>query len=60
MYEIYLNRIKSKKPKSKWTLKKVEELCSHDKIFTPEQAIDIGLADAMIELIEIDHKPREN
>ena len=56
MYEIYLARIKAKKPKSKWTLKKIEELCSHDRIYTAEQAVDTGLADCLLELFEADHK----
>jgi len=58
MYSIYLKRIKAKKPKSKWTLKKIESLCSHDKIFKPEDAVDIGLADVIMDLFEIDDKPR--
>jgi len=56
MYHIYLTRIKAKKPKSKWTLKKVEDLCSHDKIYLAEQAVDLGLADCCLELFETNHK----
>lgn len=56
MYEIYLTRIKAKKPKSKWTLRKIEELCSHDRIYTAEQAVEIGLADGLLELFATDHK----
>jgi len=59
MYEIYLARIKAKKPKSKWTLKKIEDLCTHDRIFTAQKAVDIGLADQVLELFEPEHK-REN
>ncbi|KKN09513.1 hypothetical protein LCGC14_1045980 [marine sediment metagenome] len=56
MYEIYLARIKTKKPKSKWTLEKVEKLCAHDKIYSATQAVDIGLADCCLELFETNHK----
>ncbi len=56
MYEIYLARIKAKKPKSKWTLEKVEQLCAHDKIYSAEQAVSMGLADCCLELFETNHK----
>jgi len=60
MYEIYLQRIKEKHPNGKWGLKKIEELCSHDKILTAQEAVDLGLADSIFELIEFDNKPRGN
>ena len=56
MYEIYLARIKAKRPKSKWTLKRVEELCVHDRIYPADKAVEIGLADCLLELFETDHK----
>lgn len=56
MYDIYLARIKAKKPRSQWTLKKVEDLCSHDTIYLAEQAVDLGLADCCLELFETNHK----
>ena len=43
MYEIYFGRMKAAKPRI--TIKKIEELCSHDKIFTAEEAVENGLAD---------------
>jgi len=43
MYEIYFSRMKPAKPRI--TLKKIEELCSHDTIFTAKEAVDHGLAD---------------
>ena len=43
MYEIYLSRMKAAKPRT--TIKKVEELCSHDTIYTAEEAVKQGLAD---------------
>lgn len=46
MYEIYLDKIKEKHPK--FTLEKVEEMCSHDKYLTPEQIIDLNLADKIL------------
>lgn len=50
MYEIYLSRIKSAKPRM--TLKKVEELCSHDNIFTAEKAVNYGLVDWVLETLQ--------
>lgn len=50
MYEIYLERMKAAKPRM--TIKKIEELCSHDSIFTANQAVDNGLADWVLENIE--------
>jgi len=56
MYDIYLSRIKAKKPRSNWTIKKVEQLCSHDTIYTAEQTVELGLADQILELFEPEHK----
>jgi ATP-dependent protease ClpP protease subunit len=42
-YEIYFARMKATKPRI--TLKKIEEMCSHDTIFTAKEAVDNGLAD---------------
>jgi ATP-dependent protease ClpP protease subunit len=43
MYKIYLSRMKAAKPHI--TIKKIEELCSHDTIFTADEAVKQGLAD---------------
>lgn len=56
MYEIFLHRIKAKKPRSGWSIKKIENMCLTDKILKPDKAIELGLADSLLELIEIDHK----
>jgi ATP-dependent Clp endopeptidase proteolytic subunit ClpP len=50
MYEIYLSRMKSAKPRI--TLQRIEELCSHDTIFTSEEAVNHGLADWVLETID--------
>lgn len=47
MYRIYLERIRQ--VRSRYTLKQVEKLCEHDRVFTPTQAIDLGLADRVLE-----------
>lgn len=49
MYEIYLERIRAKKPR--FTMKQVEALCSHDTVLSAEQAIEYGLADQVLEKI---------
>ena len=46
MYKIYYERIKEKKPRI--TLKDIEEMCSHDTIFTAKEAVKIGLADRIL------------
>ena len=46
MYEIYLSKIIKKHPK--YTIKKVEELCTHDNIMSAEMAIKLGLADKIV------------
>ncbi len=46
MYKIYYSRMKKKLPKI--TLKDIEEMCSHDKIFTAKEAVKFGLADKII------------
>ena len=43
MYEIYFSRMKAAKPRM--TMKRIEELCSHDTIFTADEAVNHGLAD---------------
>lgn len=50
MYEIYLSRMKPAKPRI--TLKKIEELCSHDTIFTAWEAVNRGLADWVLETLQ--------
>jgi ATP-dependent Clp protease protease subunit len=47
VYQIYLRRIKERKPR--YSVKQVETLCSHDTIFTAQEAIDLGLADKLLE-----------
>ena len=46
MYKIYRDEIIKKHPK--FTLAKVEEMCSHDCIMTPSFAVDLGLADKVV------------
>lgn len=46
MYEIYHNRMIEKN--NKITLKKIESMCTHDKILTAQEAMDIGLADKIL------------
>ena len=46
MYKIYLKQIKKKHPK--FTLKQVEDMCTHDYIMTAEEAVKLGLADKII------------
>lgn len=50
MYEIYLSRMKQAKPRI--TLDKIEALCSHDTIYTAEEAVSQGLADWVLETIK--------
>ncbi len=50
MYEIYFSRMKPAKPRI--TMKKIEELCSHDTIFSSEDAVRHGLADWVLETME--------
>jgi len=50
IYEIYLARMKVAKPRM--TISKVEELCSHDTIFSADQAVAYGLADAVLYLLD--------
>lgn len=54
MYEIYLSRMKAVKPRI--TIKKIEELCSHDTIFTAEETVNYGLADWVLETLEDPYK----
>lgn len=49
MYEIYFSRMKS--AKSRITMDKIEELCSHDTIYTSEEAVNQGLADWVLETL---------
>jgi len=46
MYKIYYSQIKNKKPRI--TLKDIEDMCSHDTIFTAKEAVKIGLADRIM------------
>lgn len=50
MYEIYLERMKLAKPRL--TLKKIEEICAHDTIYSAHQAVTMGLADWVMETMD--------
>ena len=50
MYQIYYEQMKKKN--NKITLKKIEEMCSHDKIINAEEAVKLGLADEIINPIK--------
>jgi ATP-dependent Clp endopeptidase proteolytic subunit ClpP len=50
MYGIYLSRMVTQKPRI--TLKKIEDMCSHDTIFTAQQAVSQGLADWVLETMK--------
>jgi ATP-dependent protease ClpP protease subunit len=47
MYKIYYNKMKEKNPKI--TIKQIEKLCTIDKIYSPQETIDIGLADELLQ-----------
>lgn len=47
MIEMYLEKIREKHPK--FTKKKVDEMCNFDTFFTAQEAVDIGLADKVLE-----------
>ena len=47
MYSIYLSQIKKKHPK--FTFKQVEDMCSTDCIMSAREAVDLGLADGIVE-----------
>jgi len=46
MYKIYYSHMKQKK--SKIALKDIEDMCSHDRVFTATEAVQWGLADEII------------
>jgi len=46
MYEIFYQQMKKKDKKI--TLKKIEDICSHDTIINAKKAVEIGLADEVI------------
>lgn len=54
MYKIYYDRMRAAKPRI--TIKKIEELCSHDTIFTAEEVIAWGLSDWILETLNDPHK----
>jgi len=54
MYEIYFSRMKP--AKSRITMKKIEELCSHDTVYTAEEAVNQGLADWVLETLDDPYK----
>lgn len=54
MYEIYLSRMKPAKPRM--TIQKIEDLCSHDTIYTAYEAVDKGLADWVLETLQDPYK----
>ena len=47
MYEIYHNKIKTKNPNI--TIKQIEKMCAHDKIFSAQEAVNIGFADKILD-----------
>jgi len=47
MYKIYLENIKKNHPK-KYKLSDIEDWCSKDTIFRPEQTVALGLADKVL------------
>ena len=54
MYEIYFSRMKPAKPRI--TMQKIESMCSHDTIFSAEEAVSQGLADWVLETMEDPYK----
>jgi ATP-dependent protease ClpP protease subunit len=54
MYEIYFSRMREAKPRI--TIKKIEELCSHDTILTSDEAVSHGLADWVLDRLDDPHK----
>lgn len=46
MYEIYQEKMKEKNPKI--TIKQIEKLCTIDKIYSPQETIEAGLADELL------------
>ena len=49
MYEIYYNRMKEKNKQI--TLAEIENLCNHDNVFNAKEAIELGLADEIMEKV---------
>jgi ATP-dependent Clp protease protease subunit len=49
-YQIYYEQMVKKNPKI--TLKKIEEMCSHDTILSAEETVNLGLADCIMEDVE--------
>lgn len=47
MYQIYQNKMKEKNPKI--TIKQIERLCTIDQIYSPQETIDVGLADELLQ-----------
>lgn len=54
IYNIYYSRMKAAKPRI--TLKKIEDMCSHDTIFNAEEAVAYGFADWVMERIDDPYK----
>lgn len=51
MYEIYQDKMKEKNLKI--SIKQIEKLCTLDKIYSPQEAIDVGLADELLQDINL-------
>lgn len=49
MYSIYLERIREKR---RIKVEKIEDLCSHDTIYDAKKAVDVGLADWVLETMD--------
>lgn len=50
MYEIFYKRMKQKNKKI--TKKKIEQMCSHDNIFTAKECVELGLADEVMKSVK--------
>ena len=54
MYEIYFSRMKLAKPRI--TIQKIEKLCSHDTIYTADEAVNQGLVDWKMDTLQDPYK----
>jgi ATP-dependent protease ClpP protease subunit len=46
MYQIYHNKMKIRNPNI--TIRQIEKMCAHDKIFSAEEGVALGLADSIL------------
>jgi len=54
MYKIYYERMSLSNPRI--TLKKIESMCDHDTVFTAQEAVEMGLADWVMDRISDPHR----